>query len=59
MKTESLLQVLGLGLRAAETVLARGRSAAREVVAPDSRVDQVVARVAPAAQKVLDRLTPE
>ena len=54
MKTESLLQVLGLGLRAAETVI--GRMAK---TSPASRADKVVARVVPAAQQALERLVPD
>ena len=56
MKTQSLLQVLGLGLRLAETVAGRARTATAERA---SRVDKVVEGAVPAAQKVLDRLTPE
>src|SRR5688572_23281564 len=56
MRTESLLQVLNLGLRAAETVLSRARPAQPS---PLSRVDKVVARVVPAAQNALERLAPE
>lgn len=55
MKTESLLQVLNLGLRTAETVLSRVRPASRT---PQSRVDKVVARVVPAAHSALERLAP-
>ncbi len=58
MKTESLLQVLGLGLRVAETMAGRVRPIKRTVAAAESRVDKVVARVVPAAQKALDHLTP-
>ncbi len=53
MKTESLLQVLGLGLRTAETVFSRMAKPS-----PASRVDKVVARVVPAAQHALERLVP-
>jgi hypothetical protein len=54
MKPESLLQVLGVGLRAAEVILARRAApAAKEAV--ETRVDKVVARVAPAARRVLER----
>ena len=56
MRTESLLQVLNLGLRTAETVLSRARPASPS---PLSRVDKVVARVVPAAHTALERLAPE
>jgi hypothetical protein len=55
MKTEALLQVLGLGLRAAETVLSRSRPVGAAVA---SRADKVVERVVPAATKALKRLAP-
>ena len=55
MKTESLLRVLGLGLRTAETVFGRVRAAQPKASA---RVNKVAARVAPAAQEALDRQAP-
>jgi SAM-dependent methyltransferase len=55
MKPETLLHVLGLGLRAAEAaVRRRGPQAAP----PSTRVDRLVQRVLPMAEKALDRAAP-
>ncbi len=58
MNYETLLQILRLALRVAEVVLGR-RAAKRETPPPPTRADKVVARVAPLAEKVLDRVAPE
>ena len=55
MKTETLLDVLGFGLRAAETALRRRRPADPSP-GPDSRADRLVRQVLPVAEKVLDRV---
>ena len=58
MNYETLLQILRLALRVAEVFLGR-RAAKRESPPPPTRADKVVARVAPLAGKVLDRVAPE
>ncbi len=58
MNYETLLQILRLALRVAEVFLGR-RAARREAPPPPTRTDKVVARVAPLAGKVLDRVAPE
>jgi SAM-dependent methyltransferase len=56
MKTDTLLDVLGLGLRAAEAALQRRRPTS---AGPDSRADRIVKRVVlPVAAKALDRAAP-
>ncbi len=56
MKTETLIDMLSLGLRAAETALQRRRPTTE---GPDSRADRLVRRVVlPVAHKALDRVTP-
>jgi hypothetical protein len=54
MKPETLIDVLGLGLRAAEAFLSRRPAQPR----PDTRVDRLVRRVVPVAEKALDQATP-
>ncbi len=56
MNYETLLQLLRLALRVAEVVL--GRRAAKREAPPPTRADKVVARVAPLAEKVLERIAP-
>jgi uncharacterized protein YbaR (Trm112 family)/SAM-dependent methyltransferase len=58
MHYETLLQILRLALRVAEVFLGR-RAAKRETPPAPTRADKVVARVAPIAEKVLDRVAPE
>jgi hypothetical protein len=55
MKPETLLNVLGLGLRAAEAAVQRRRPRS---LAADSRVDRLVQRVLPVAEQALDRAVP-
>jgi len=55
MKSQSLLQILHVAFRVIEIILTRRAS---EPGTP-TRVDQVVARVAPLAERVLDRVEPE
>jgi uncharacterized protein YbaR (Trm112 family) len=56
MQYNTLFRVLRLGLRLVEAILTR-RAPKRP--APPTRADKVVARVAPLAEKVLDRVAPE
>ncbi|MBM2848006.1 MAG: SAM-dependent methyltransferase [Anaerolineales bacterium] len=58
MNYETLLQILRLALRVVEVLLGR-RAAKRGTPPPPTRADKVVARVAPLAEKVLDRVAPE
>src|SRR5713101_4497648 len=56
MKTETLLDILGLGLRAADAALQRRRPTTS---GPDSRADRIVRRVVlPVAEKALGRVAP-
>lgn len=55
MKTENVLEILRIALRVAETVLGRRRS---KTGAPDTRADKLISRVAPIANKALDRVAP-
>jgi SAM-dependent methyltransferase len=56
MKTETLLDILGLGLRAADAALKRRRPTS---AGPDSRADRIVRRVVlPVAEKALERVAP-
>ena len=56
MKTETVLDMLGLGLRAAEAALQRRRPA---TAGPDTRADRIVRRVVlPMAEKALGRVAP-
>ena len=54
MKPETILDVLGLGLRAAEG----GPSRRPKLNLPDTRADQLVRRVLPLAERALERVTP-
>ena len=54
MKPETVLEVLGLGLRAAEAALSRRP----KLDLPDTRADQLVRRVLPLAERALDRVAP-
>ena len=54
MKPETILDVLGLGLRAAEAALSRRP----KLNLPDTRADQLVRRVLPLAERALERVTP-
>jgi len=54
MSSETLLKILRLALRLAEIILSR-----RPSKPGTTRVDKVVARVAPLAEKALDRVSPE
>ncbi len=54
MKPETILEVLGLGLRAAEAALSRRPA----VDLPDTRADRLVRRVLPLAERALDRVAP-
>ena len=56
MKLETILDVVGLALRAAEAVA--GRLAPGDHDKPDDRVDKIVRRAVPVAEKVLDRVAP-
>ncbi len=56
MKLETILDVAGLALRAAEVVA--GRLAPGDAGKPDDRVDKIVRRAVPVAEKVLDRVAP-
>jgi len=56
MKIETILDVAGLTLRAAEAVA--GRLAPGDGDKPDTRVDKIVRRAVPVAEKVLDRVAP-
>jgi hypothetical protein len=58
MNYETLLRILHLALRTAEVVLGR-RAERRETPPTPTRADKVVARVAPLAERVLDRMSPE
>src|SRR5689334_14399523 len=51
MKPETLLDVIGLGLRATEAALSRRPADDR----PDTKVDKVVRRVLPFVERALDR----
>ena len=55
MKSQTLLRLLHLAFRVIEIILTRRAPE----VETTTRVDQVVARVAPLAEKVLDRVEPE
>jgi|GEM_PF-2412366 len=52
MKPETLLDVIGLGLRATEAALNRRPAVDR----PDTKVDRLVRRVLPLAERALDRM---
>lgn len=54
MKPETILDVLGLGLRAAEAALSRRPAKDR----PDTRADKLVRRVLPLAERALERVAP-
>jgi len=57
MKTETLFDILGLGLRAANAALQRRRPTSRT---PDSPADRIVRRVVlPVAHRALDRVAPD
>jgi hypothetical protein len=56
MRLDTILDLAGLGLRAAEAVA--GRLAPGDADKPDTRVDQIVRRALPVAEKVLDRVAP-
>ena len=55
MKTETILDVVGLGLRAADAALQRRRPTS---AGPDTRADKIVRRVLPVAEKALGRVAP-
>lgn len=56
MKTETILDVVGLGLRAADAALQRRRPTSS---GPDTRADRIVRRVVlPVAEKALGRVAP-
>jgi hypothetical protein len=55
MRLDTVLDLAGLGLRAAEAVA--GRLAPGEAEKPDTRVDKLVRRALPVAEKVLDRVS--
>ena len=54
MKPETILDVLGLGLRAAEAALSRRPA----IDLPDTRADRLVRRVLPLAERALERVAP-
>ncbi|MCC7360466.1 MAG: hypothetical protein IT317_13370 [Anaerolineales bacterium] len=54
MKPETVLEVIGLGLRAAEAALSRRP----KLDLPDTRADRLVRRMLPLAERALDRLAP-
>ena len=56
MKTETILDMVGVGLRAADAALQRRRPTSS---GPDTRADQIMRRVVlPAAEKALSRVAP-